>query len=87
MAQPRWKHPIKTDNTLVRKRVRSGANVHKTMSFSGTGIGSDYDMVMTYRVSLKKARKPTLTKLRFDLEKPRNPNVAFTFGGKLQSSV
>ena len=50
-------------------------------------IGSDHDLVMmTFRVRLKKARKPNQTRLRFDLEKLRDPDVACTFqamiGGK-----
>ena len=43
--------------------------------------------MMTFRVRLKKARKPNQPRLRFDLEKLRDPVVACTFqatiGGKL----
>ena len=35
--------------------------------------------MMTFQVRLKKARKPNQPRLRFDLEKLRNPNVACTF--------
>ena len=42
--------------------------------------------MMTFRVRLKKARKPNQPRLRFDLEKLRDPDVACTFqatiGGK-----
>ena len=42
--------------------------------------------MMTFRVRLKKARKPNQTRQRFDLEKLRDPDVACTFqamiGGK-----
>ena len=42
--------------------------------------------MMTFRVPLKKARKPNQPRLRFDLEKMRHPDVACTFqatiGGK-----
>ena len=53
----------------------------------GADIGSDHDLVMmTFRVRLKKARKPNQPRLRFDLEKLRDPDVACTFqatiGGK-----
>ena len=34
---------------------------------------------MTFRVRLKKTKKPTQSKLRFDLEKFRNPDVAGAF--------
>ena len=48
---------------------------------------SDHKLVMmTFRVRLKKARKPNQPRLRFDLEKLRDPDVACTFqatiGGK-----
>ena len=42
--------------------------------------------MMTFRVRLKKTKKPTRSRLRFDLEKLRKPDVAGTFqatiGGK-----
>ena len=42
--------------------------------------------MMTFRVRLKKARKPNQQRLRFDFEKLRDPDVACTFqttiGGK-----
>ena len=42
--------------------------------------------MMTFRVRLKKARKPNQPRLKFDLEKLRDPDVACTFqatiGGK-----
>ena len=65
----------------------AGVNIHRTRSFPGADIGSDHDLVlMTFRVRLKKARKPNQPKLRFDLQKLRDPDVACTFqattGGK-----
>ena len=43
--------------------------------------------MMTFRVCLKKARQPNQPRLRFDLEKLRDSDMAFTFqatiGGKL----
>ena len=35
--------------------------------------------MMTFQVRLKMARKPNQPRLRFDLEKLRNPDVACTF--------
>ena len=71
----------------MKKRFRSGVNIHRTRSFPGADIGSDHDLVMmTFRVRLKKARKPNQQRLRFDLENLRDPDVACTFqatiGGK-----
>ena len=41
----------------MKKRYRSGVNIHKTRTFPGANIGSDHDLVMmTFRVRTKKAR-------------------------------
>ena len=65
---------------MVKKRFRSGVNIHKTRSFPGADIGSDHDLVMmTFRVRLRKARKPDQPRLRFNLEELREPDVACTF--------
>ena len=66
---------------------RSGVNIHRTRSFPGADIGSNHDLVMmTFRIRLKKARKPNQPRLRFDSGKLRDPDVACTFqatiGGK-----
>ena len=55
-------------------------------------IGSDQDLeMMTFRVRLKMARKPNQPRVRFDLEKLRDPDVASTFqatiGGTLLNSL
>ena len=63
----------------MRKHFGSGVNVHRTRSFPGADIGSDHDLVMmTFRVHLKKVRKPNQPRLRFDLAKLRDPDVACT---------
>ena len=84
---PDGKHHNQIDYILVKKRFRSGVNIHRTRSFPGADIGSDHDLVMmTFQVRLQMARKPNQPRLRFDLEKLRNPEVACTFqatiGGK-----
>ena len=84
---PDGKHHNQIDYILVKKRLRSGVNIHRTRSFPGADIGSDHDLVMmTFQVRLKKMRKPNQPRLRFDLEKLRDPDVACTFqatiGGK-----
>ena len=77
---PDGKHHNQIDYILVKKRFRSGVNIHRTRSFPGADIGSDHDLVMmTFQVRLKKTRKPNQPRLRFDLEKLRDPDVACTF--------
>ena len=56
---PDRKHHNQIDYILVKKRFRSVINIHRTRSFPRADIGSDHDLVMmTFRVRLKKARKP-----------------------------
>ena len=63
----------------MRKHFGSGVNIHRTRSFPGADIGSDHDLVMmTFQVHLKKVRRPNQPRLRFDLEKLRDPDVACT---------
>ena len=71
----------------MKKHIQLGVNIHRTRSFPGADIGSDHGMVMiTFRVRLKKARKPNQPRQRFDLEKLKDPDLACTFqatiGGK-----
>ena len=71
----------------MKKRFRSGVNIHWTRSFPGADIGSDHDLVMmTFRIRVKKARKANQPRLRFGLEKLSDLGVACTFqatvGGK-----
>ena len=48
-------------------------------SFPGADMGSDHDLVMmSFRVRMKKTKIPTQSRLRFELEKLRNQDVAST---------
>ena len=77
---PDGKHHDQIHYILVKKRFRSGVNIHRTRIFPGADIGTDHDLVMmTFQVRLKKTRKPNQPRLRFDLEKLRDPDVACTF--------
>ena len=87
MAQPRWETPQSDSLHLGEEALPIRVNIHRTICFPGADIGSDHDLVMmTFQVRLKMARKPNQPRLRFDLEKLRNPDVACTFqatiGGK-----
>ena len=73
-------HHRQIDYVLVRKRFRSGVNTARTRSFPGADIGSGHDLLMmTFRLCLKKISKPKHTRLKFDLEKLKDPNVLETF--------
>ena len=48
--------------------------------FPGADIGSDHDLLMmTFHHRLKRISKPKHTKLKFDLEQLKDPNVLETF--------
>ena len=55
---PDGKHNNQIEYVLVRKRFRSGVNIHRIRSFPIAGRGSDRDLAtMLFRLRLKKARK------------------------------
>ena len=59
-------------------------NIARTQSFPGTDIGSDHDLLMmTFRLRLKKNSKQKHTRLKYDLEKLKDPNVLETFQAML----
>ena len=77
---PNGQHHSQIDYILVRKRFRSGVNIERTWSFPGADIGSDHDLLMmTFLLRLKKISKPKHTRLKFDLEKLKDPNSLETF--------
>ena len=76
------------DYILVRKRFRSGVKIARTRSFPGADIGSDHDLLMMiFHLRLKRISKPKHTRLKFDLDKLKDPSMFETFqamiGGKL----
>ena len=72
---------------MVQNRFRSSINRAQTQSFPGADVGSDHDMIMmNFRLRLKKIRRLKNARIKFDLEKLKDPNVAEEFkaviGGK-----
>ena len=62
-------------------------NIAKTRTFPGADIGSDHELVMmTYKLHLKRVKKLGYARIKFDLEKLKDPEVAEAFhamiGGK-----
>ena len=75
------------DYIMVRTRFMTNVNTAKTRSFPGADIGSDHDLVMmSFRLRLKKIKMQGPTRVKFDLEKLKDTQVADTFqamiGGK-----
>ena len=84
---PNGQHHSQIDYILVKKRFKSSINIAKTRSFPGADIGSDHDLLMmNFRLRLRKISKQKGTRLRFDLEKLKDPEVDESFkamiGGK-----
>ena len=65
-----------TDYIMMKKRFWSWINFARTRSFLGADVGSDHDLVvMTFRVHLQKVNKQKGTRMKFNLEKLKHPNI------------
>ena len=72
---------------MVKKRFSSSVNIAKIRSFPGADIGSDHELVMmTFKLHLKRTKKQGHARIRFDVDKLKDPHVAEVFqamiGGK-----
>lgn len=87
-----WHHPDgihhnQIDYIMIARRFKSGIKQAKTRTFPGADVGSDHDLVMmNFRVRLKKIKRPQNPRIKFDLERLKDPEVAENFqafiGGK-----
>ena len=80
------------DYIMMKKRFKTSVNITKNRSFSGADIGSDHELVMmTFKSHLKRKKKQCSTRIRFDLEKLKDPEVAEIIqaktGGKFASTL
>ena len=76
---------------MEKKRFQTSINIAKTRNFPGADIGSDHNLaMMTFKLHLKKVSKQGHTRVKFDLEKLKDPEVAEMFkamiGGKFAVS-
>ena len=62
------------DYIMVRRRFMTNVNTAKTRSFPGADIGSDYDLVMSFRLRLKKIKMQGPTRVKFDLKEVQRPS-------------
>ena len=87
-----WHHPNhinqgQIDYILVQNRFKSSVNIKKTRTFPKADIASPHDLVMmSFKLRLRNMPKPSYTRLKFDLDKLKDPLVAEQFkaaiGGK-----
>ena len=80
-----WHSPDKKchnqiDYILVQNRFRSWINTAKTRTFPGANVGSDHDLVLlNFKTSVKKISKPKITRLKFNLDRLKDPAFAKCF--------
>ena len=68
----------------MKKRFKTSVDIAKTRSFPGADIGSDHELVMMiFKLQLKRAKKQCNSRIRFDLENLRDPEVAEIFQAKI----
>ena len=75
------------DYIMVKRRFQSSVNIAKTRFFPGAGIGSNHELVMmTFKLHLHRVKNQGSIRIRFSLEKLKDPNIAefvrATIGGK-----
>ena len=81
---PNGKTHNQIDYIMVKKRFRSSVNINRIRSFPGADVGSDHELLMmTFRLRLKKIITPTNTRIKYDLEKLKDPRVAKAFQAKI----
>ena len=72
---------------MIRKRFHSSVNIARTRSLPGADIGSNHDLtMMNFWIHLMKVFKKGSTRIRFNLNKLKDPQIAESFramiGGK-----
>ena len=87
-----WETHSVIDHILISKRFQSSVNLAQTRTFTkmftGADIGRDHELVLTsVRVKLKKKGWKRLkngksTRIKFDLEKFKDPDFKLQFRGK-----
>ena len=72
------------DYILAPQRFKSSINKAKTRTFPGADIGSDHDLVLgSFKIKLLKKKIEQNTRLRFDLDKLKDPKSAQIFESQL----
>ena len=81
---PNGEHHNQIDYIMVKRRFHTSVNIAKTRSFPGADIGSDHDLVMmTLRLRLKKVDKEGPTRIKFNLDKLKDPEVLEAFQARI----
>ena len=68
------------DYIMVKKRFSSSVNMARTRSFPGADIGNDHELVMmTFKLHLKRTKNQGHARIRFEVDKLKDPHVAEVF--------
>ena len=72
------------DYILMPQRFKSSINKAGTRTFPGADIGSDHDLVMmSMRIRLKRVSHQEPSRIRFDVDKLKDPEVDAIFQAKI----
>ena len=72
------------DFILTPRRFKSSINKARTRTYPGADVGSDHDLVMmVVKLKLRRQKQPENTRIKFDLDKLRDPQVAAVFQAQL----
>ena len=81
---PTGKTHNQIDFILVPQKFKSSINKAQTRTFPGADIGSDHDMVlMTMKMKLKKNFKQDSPRIRFNVDKLKDPEIAEVFEARV----
>ena len=74
------KHHNQIDYIMIKRHFRSRVNIAKTRRFPGADIGSDHELVMMiFKLHLKWVKKLGNARIKLDVEKLKDPDVAEAF--------
>ena len=81
---PNGKTHNQIDYVLTPRRFKSSINRAKTRTYPGADVGSDHDLVLlNFKIRLKKKNQPNQPRIRFDLDKLKDPEIVEVFQAQL----
>ena len=72
---------------MVKRRFQSSVTIAKTTSFPGTDVGSNHELViMTFRLRLQRVQNQGSIRIRFSLEKLKDPSIPEFFRATIRET-
>ncbi|XP_068206279.1 craniofacial development protein 2-like [Palaemon carinicauda] len=85
---PNGIHHNQIDYILVQNRFRLGIKRATTRTFPGADVGSDHDLVfVNFKLRLKTIKKPKNTRMKFNLDRLRDPTSQSPLRQQLEGSL